>query len=501
MLSACARLRSLPGFGLLFGPGVTGLLAKESLHRKIEDILTPPADLANKILSDPTEQLEITEGAKKNEVENLHGETERIEETLQGVSEQLEILRQNIEKGRAEIAARKESYKQRRTEVQNEGKNLNERKPQLLDPLQKDIKRLDHKLKRNQEKTVTGRVKLCRETARLAGLSQRRRRARDGSIKEDYTIGNIGILDLRDLNAARPDQVTASLANLSRLLTTCCHYLSIRLPAEITPAHADYPHPTIFSLQSSYQNSEVPFPSSAPGQSTIHSPSASRLLGSGTTPKPRLLHLDRPVPRLAKEDQHSYNLFIEGVTLLAWDVAWLCRSQGVLSINTWEDVCQIGRNLWALFVETPIAHASSAASSQRNTPAPAEPSSQAPPPTATLLQSAAPVFGELSHASIGPLNLAGPVATDLLRNWRLASPARLIDKIKSHLLTEMSGAEWELLDEKEWNEEREDEQAVLVGGPRRKEMVGEMSVMTAVGEGEGKRESSGWMKVRGRGNE
>jgi len=79
----------------------------------------------------------------------------------------------------------------------------------------------------------------------------------------------------------------------------------------------------------------------------------------------------------------------------------------------------------------------------------------------------------------------------LMRSWRLASPHRLIDKVKSHLLTEMSGAEWELIAESEWDVEREDEQAVLVGGMRPADVDPE-NVTKAKG-------SSGWTVLRGRG--
>ena len=47
---------------------------------------------------------------------------------------------------------------------------------------------------------VNARVFLCTEAADLCGLRQRRRK-KAGSIRDDYTIGGIGIVDLRDLNS------------------------------------------------------------------------------------------------------------------------------------------------------------------------------------------------------------------------------------------------------------------------------------------------------------
>ena len=266
------------------------------------------------------------------------------------------------------------------------------------------------------------------------------------------------------------------MANICRLLTTTCHYLSVRLPAEITPPHANYPHPTIFSVQSSYQAFQLPFPASTTSHTSHATPnalSASRLLEHRSLPKLRLLHLDRPLVRLAKDDAAVYNLFVEGVTLLAWDVAWLCRSQGLSIANSWDEVCALGRNLCLLFRGHAAVgdHAQSLVGEELAIPA--------------------PTFGELSHAAIRT-NIDAPVGIAHMRSWRFTSPHRLIDTLKSHLLTEMSGAEWELLDESEW-EAREDEQAVLVGGTRTDSTPADKSASTDKGKS-----SSGWTKVKSR---
>ncbi|CAD0091583.1 unnamed protein product [Aureobasidium mustum] len=49
-----------------------------------------------------------------------------------------------------------------------------------------------------------------------------------------------------------------------------------------------------------------------------------------------------------------------------------------------------------------------------------------------------------------------------MRNWRAASFARFLDKIKQILLQDMSGAEWEVIS----GDDFEQEEAVLVGGSR-----------------------------------
>lgn len=292
---------------------------------------------------------------------------------------------------------------------------------------------------------------------------------------------------------ARPDHVTASLANICRLLTTCCHYLSVRLPAEIIPPHTNYPHPTIFSTHSSYTGIDVPFPGSS-----LSSPPASRVLEHRSLPKPRILHLDRPLDRLAKEDPSKYNLFVEGVTLLAWDIAWLCNSQGIIIDHSWEDVCAMGPNLYSLFRRQTLP------SSRTDS----KPDPQTKPTASTALEKepAAPQFGEFSHAGASR-NIASYEGAQAMHGWTSATPARIIDKVKSYLQTEISGADWEVIVEEEWDAEREDEQAVLVGGTRNAEAsrvaASKMSIADSNNEDAGSRGkgTSGWTKLKSRSGE
>ena len=40
-----------------------------------------------------------------------------------------------------------------------------------------------------------------------------------------------------------------------------------------------------------------------------------------------------------------------------------------------------------------------------------------------------------------------------MRDWRLQSPVKVIEKVKAMLLAERTGAEWEMLEGNEWEEE------------------------------------------------
>ena len=47
-----------------------------------------------------------------------------------------------------------------------------------------------------------------------------------------------------------------------------------------------------------------------------------------------------------------------------------------------------------------------------------------------------------------------------MRDWRLQSPVKVIEKVKAMLLAERTGAEWEILEGKEWEEETQAEAPV-----------------------------------------
>ena len=88
-----------------------------------------------------------------------------------------------------------------------------------------------------------------------------------------------------------------------------------------------------------------------------------------------------------------------------------------------------------------------------------------------------------------------------MQEWRLSQPHRLIDKLRNHLLIEITGAEWDVVDDNDFEEEADDELAVLVGG--HKALDGRhpaMSVMSIATHNETPKQKGahGWTKVRGR---
>jgi len=260
------------------------------------------------------------------------------------------------------------------------------------------------------------------------------------------------------------------MSRLAHLLVLTSHYLSLRLPAEITLPHRDYPGATIFSPRSSYTSTQVPFPGSTPLHSSNVSPSASRNGDLHALPRPRPLYLEKKLPVLSKEDPISYSLFVEGVTLLAWDIAWLCWTQGLhVSSNSWEDICALGKNLWQLLVEVPQLRSISKVTTRNDTGSDSTPF-QGPTSRSEPQKESYPrvSLGEYSHGSARSY-LGGAKGTELMQGWKFQSPVKVIDKVKSMLLGELAGAEWEILDEREFEgagRGAEDEEAILIEDTR-----------------------------------
>jgi hypothetical protein len=261
---------------------------------------------------------------------------------------------------------------------------------------------------------------------------------------------------------AQPDQLSASLGAVAQLLVRVAAYMGIRLPAEITLPHNDYPQPTIFSPASSYQGKKVPFPGSTPSHSSSNSPEASRHIDPRVhIPKPRTLFIDRPLAHLSAEDPPAYSSFIEGVSLLAYNVAWLCRTQGMKeSFKQWEDICAMGHSLHRLLISQET-YSNQRPENPLDKDITAKHSSKIP------LRKTPVGFGQLSHAtSHSYMNIAENA--QYLSGWSI-SPTKIVDELKAFLLAEQQAQEWDVLNQKEW-EDMENliaDDPVVVGDKRR----------------------------------
>ena len=122
------------------------------------------------------------------------------EDTTQTILSHVAILREETQKIRADIAARKARLLQRRSEFTSAKRELSQSQASAVEPVDKSIKRTEHRWDVMHSKTAESRLFLCKEVALLYGLQQRKRK-KGGFGRDVYLIGGVPIVDLRELNS------------------------------------------------------------------------------------------------------------------------------------------------------------------------------------------------------------------------------------------------------------------------------------------------------------
>lgn len=205
----------------------------------------------------------------------------------------------------------------RRAQLVSQTEGLSERRAAGIDVLKKDIARTTSKWSAISSRTAEARVFLCREVALLYGLKSRKRKSK-GTV--EYLIGGVVIPSLSELNSASHMQISTVMGHLSHLLILASHYLSIKLPHEITLAGRVSPYTTIKSPRNS---------------------------------RPRPLNIQTDLRTLLRENLAEYTLFLEGYSMLCHNIAFLGYTQGI-TLTSLEEICLPGPSLYRiLFVKDP----------------------------------------------------------------------------------------------------------------------------------------------------
>jgi hypothetical protein len=498
------------------------LLEKDALDQQVIELLSKEDNAAK-------EHGDSTGGQRSRPaVANINAEKERAIDRTQQIIIQADELRAKVESAREDIAKRKAAIARRKSDLASAANGVEPRRARQIEEVDKSIRMGKFKWNQIHATTASSRTFLCGEAAKLYGL----KKARKNTGLEEYRIGGVGIVDLRSMNskseivgsvkgsidsfstAASPAQISTALSHVVHLLMLSTHYLAIRLPAEITLPHRDYPSPTIVPIAQSYKYTDLPFPGT-PGHSSSTSPTASRHPDEPhqIQPTPRPLFILKPLPLLASEDPPGYGRFIEGVTLLAYNIAWLCKSQGlpVGDESSFEDICNIGKNLYNLLIGIrPRPPPSSRTSSTQTTPNKGGREAEAEGADKKIATPS--LVGKYSHGTAHSF-LGSSEGQEFIRSWKLLNPLKLADKLKSKLMSEVANAEWEMLDEGAWtiDDYEMGDDGVVVGAKYdvRQSMAAGMqsfmsmrTVMDAAelmgGDAERKPGSSGWTKLKPR---
>ncbi|KAK5940504.1 hypothetical protein PMZ80_006920 [Knufia obscura] len=317
-----------------------------------------------------------------------------------------------------------------------------------------------------QQKSVGSRATLCREAASLMRLRQRRRQ-RDAPGREQYSIAGLTLPDLREISNVRCADLTAVLGSVAHLVLLVAFYLGIRLPAEITLPSRIHPMPTVTAPFASYRGRLPDALGSVSAMSVPSSPSASRHeTGASVRPRPLFIgseNRDERIFNFQKNEPQAFNMFVEGLALLAWDVAWLCRSQGFTTgTNSWEEICNIGKNLHQLLIANPQAPSIARMQSDRLIQKRPGQIRQSSSPLHDTRKEAAGKLGQASDVS-APSQLPRTSRSENFRSWVFLSWQAVALSLRKTLLTEITSAEWELLQDQEWDDGGEQfDEAVFV---------------------------------------
>lgn len=319
---------------------------------------------------------------------------------------------------------------------------------------------------RLQQRSSSNRATLCREAAFLMRLRQRRRQ-KDAIGKEQYSIAGLTLPDLRDISNVRCVDLTAVLGSVVHLVLLVAFYLGVRLPAEIHMPAPNHALPTISAPSASYTGRRIE--TSSPNASSMsNSPSASKHeIGASLRPRSLFIGSDDREERIfnfQQRETHAFNLFVEGITLLAWDIAWLCRTQGFgLGTNSWEEICNIGKNLHQLLIAYPQAPSLTRIQSDKMLQ---RRPSQSRKASTALEEARRETVGKLAQYS--DVSAAAAVGNrtsqaEVMRLWEYSNWQAVALPLRRTLLTEIASADWELLEDQEFDDGGEQfDEAVFV---------------------------------------
>ncbi|EPS40573.1 hypothetical protein H072_5568 [Dactylellina haptotyla CBS 200.50] len=346
-------------------------------------------------------------------------EKQDLENTITGIHDRVAELRTELEEHRKYLALLR-SKNEKRQQLLKETRNvLVQNRDIMVEKVRKDTRLTTTKWNTLYERTAESRVFLCREIAGLNLLRQRRRKK-----GVEYMLNGVVIPDIREIYNLNPNSITVALGHLSHMSVLIASYLGLKLPCEVVLPIRDAPLATIRHQR---------FNRARPLSTTL------------------------ALPQLHSSDSEQYAMFIEGVSMLVYNVAWLCWSQGLEeAASEIEDVWQPGRNMYRLLLCTPTKHhpalvlwSDTMKEAVSALPANAQQPGKKPQPVNMFL-------GRVNHSSAHSF-LNSPQGLQHMARWKITLNV-VIDRTKQILVSETSNAEWDLIE----NEIEEDPAAKFI---------------------------------------
>ncbi|KAF3927321.1 hypothetical protein ABW21_db0202174 [Orbilia brochopaga] len=363
-----------------------------------------------------TVSVTIANGSLEHDVENAASaairsnaaaEKQDLETTVTGINDRLSELRLELEQHRSYLSKLRRENNRRQKLLRETRNVLDQNRDISIEKLRKETRLTTTKWNTLYERTAESRVFLCREISYLNLLRQRRRKK-----GVEYMLNGIVVPDIRHIFSLNPNNITVALGHLSHMSVLIASYLGLKLPCEIVLPARDAP------------------------SAMIRSPRFLRARPLSTT---------LPLSQLHSSDSDQYAMFIEGVSMLVYDVAWLCWSQGLEEAAAEiEDVWQPGRNLYRLLLCTPTKHHPALVQWSES----AGEAISLPQNTTTSSKKAQAVnmfLGRVNHCSAHSF-LNSPQGLEHMARWKISLNV-VIDRTKHLLVSETSNAEWDLIED------------------------------------------------------
>ncbi len=175
---------------------VRALLAREASAQDADKIISrqPDSDESSRAPNNTSQDL-----LTRWDVYRATAQTEAAQSRIEEFKGQAEVLRKEIEGARSELSKLKSGLDRRRADYASATHNLVARRRSTLESVDKNIKKTAFRADQQHQRMAESRIFLCREAAKLYGLRQRRRKRGD-TLRDDYQIGGVGIVDLKDLS-------------------------------------------------------------------------------------------------------------------------------------------------------------------------------------------------------------------------------------------------------------------------------------------------------------
>jgi chromosome segregation ATPase len=175
------------------------LLEKGSLSRRIEKAVNTRPKGSEKQDKKGQDEDAVLSQAWSRELANAR-KVESEEKTGE-IEKHILSLREEIKTAKDEISQRKAALERRRKDFESIRTSLPGQRTTVTNKLAESMRKASQSWSRANSKTADTRAFLCREAALLYRLRQKKK-ARGGNVVDQYSIGGLPIVDLKEINSA-----------------------------------------------------------------------------------------------------------------------------------------------------------------------------------------------------------------------------------------------------------------------------------------------------------